>query len=644
MRHVFHRCLYLVLSLAALAGGARAQSAPDSNSVSGGNMLPESVIVTATRIATSAQQIASSVTVVTAADIAAQDQQTLPQILENMPGLNVVQTGGPGGVTSIFMRGTNSNHVKVLMDGIDVSDPSSGDIFDFGQYLPGDIARVEVLRGPQSGLYGSDAIGGVINILTKPGSGPLQFNAAAGGGSFDTFNQSASVSGSDSGFSYFADVQHLHAGATPVTPASLLAPGQKRNPDYDDNLTASTKLGYAVTDNFDLGFVGRFTDTLLKNSGNNFLTGFPASQRTASTTNGYYTRGTAHLVLFGGILDQSLSFGFTHNHSNSKDPSSGTSSFAGQRSKLDYQGNIALGEGEVLVIGADHERESITIPLSAATTTDAGLAELQSSLGDFNSAVNVRYDANDRFGGHATFRVAPTYLIEATGTRLKASVGTGFKAPTLTDLFQSFPAFGFFANPNLKPETSTGYDAGFEQALGGSTSFGATFYYNNIKNLISNNATFTSLANVGKAITEGVEAFAQTKLSDDLSLRADYTYTDAHDGILNQALLRRPKHKVSVDARWQAMEQLSLVANLTYVSSWVDGNRNFTITRLNAPGYTLVNLSATYELNENLALDGRISNALDQRYQNPTGFLAPSLGWYLGIKLKEQTQCAPAVF
>jgi vitamin B12 transporter len=214
-------------------------------------------------------------------------------------------------------------------------------------------------------------------------------------------------------------------------------------------------------------------------------------------------------------------------------------------------------------------------------------------------------------------------------------VGTGFKAPTLAGLFQNFPSFGFFANPNLKPETSIGYDAGFEQTLGASTSFGGTFYYNNIKNLINDNATFTSLTNVGKAITEGVEAFAETKLSDDLSLRADYTYTDAHDAVLNQALLRRPKHKVTLDARWQAMEQLSLDANLTYVSSWVDGNRTFTISRLNAPGYTLVNLSAIYDLNENLALDGRISNALDQRYQNPTGFLAPSLGWYLGIKVKE---------
>ena len=168
-----------------------------------------------------------------------------------------------------------------------------------------------------------------------------------------------------------------------------------------------------------------------------------------------------------GVLDQTLGFSFSHNHKNDKDPQNGLFSFGGQRMKLDYQANIAVMDGEVLVIGADHERESIGIPISAASTTDAGFAELQTSLGDFNSAMNVRYDSNDQYGGHATFRVAPSYLIEATGTRLKASVGTGFKAPTLADLFQSFPAFGFFANPNLKPETSTGYDAGFEQMSAG---------------------------------------------------------------------------------------------------------------------------------------------------------------------------------
>src|ERR1700739_3175653 len=152
------------------------------------------IVVAATRIPTPEAELASSLTVVTAEEIAAQQRRTFADVLRNIPGLNVVQQGGPGSVTSVFMRGTNSNHTKVLIDGIDVSDPSNANAaFDFGQLMTHDIERVEVLRGPQSGLYGSDAIGGVINVITKSGSGPLRGSVWLEGGSFDTFNQSAGV-------------------------------------------------------------------------------------------------------------------------------------------------------------------------------------------------------------------------------------------------------------------------------------------------------------------------------------------------------------------------------------------------------------------------------------------------------------------
>ena len=613
-----------------------AQTAPTSNAINNPTTLPETVVVTATQIATPVDQIGSSVTVVTAADIAAQDQRTLPEVLQNVPGLNVLQTGGPGGLTQVFMRGTNSNHIKVLVDGIDVTDPSSPDSsFDFGQYLSNDIARVEVLRGPQSGLYGSDAIGGVINIISKPGSGPLALSGGADAGSFETFNQNLSVSGSTDDFSYYTGIEHFHSGATPVTPLDILAPGERRNPDYYDNVTASTKLGYNVASNFDVGFVGRFTNTTLLSTGDNEATGFPEAQQDSETTNQYYSRGTAHLTLFGGALDQTLGFGFMHNHSSDTDPIDGVSDFVGERTKLDYQGNIALGGGEVLVIGADSQRDAITIPLDAATITNAGFAELQSNLGDFNSALNVRYDDNDRFGGHATYRIAPSYLIESIGMRLKASLGTGFKSPTLSEMFQNFPAFNFFGNPDLQPETSIGYDAGFEQGLGDQVSFGATWYYNKIKNLINTNATETSYVNVGKAITDGVEAFATYKPWDDLSFRADYTFTEAYDEVLRQELMRRPKHKASLDARWQAMPKLSLDASLLYVSSWIDVNREFIFQQLTQPGFTTVNIAANYDIDDHFTLTGRVANLLDKHYQDPNGFLAPSLGWYLGIKVKE---------
>lgn len=601
--------------------------------------IPDTIVVTATRVPTPQVQVASSISVVTADQIADRQIQTLPDLLKQVPGLNVVQTGGPGGQTSVFMRGTNSNHTKMLIDGIDVSDPSSAtSSFDFGTLLTQDIQRVEILRGPQSGLYGSDAIGGVINVITKSGSGPAQFSAAAEAGSFDTFNQSGGVSGSIDGFHYAANIEHLHSGATPVTPLDLLAPGERRIDDYGDNLTGSTKLGFDVTDHIDLGLVARYTDTHLRLTGDNFGT-FPATpdaSQSANNTRQYYTRGTAHFLSLDGALEQTVGVAYSSIKSFQFSPENPESDFFGGRTKADWQGNIRLAGDEKLVLGAEHQRDEITVPISASTTINSGYAELQSSFGDsiFNTS-SVRYDDNDRFGGKVTYRVAPVYLINATGTKLKASVGTGFKAPTLDQMFQNFPDFGFFANPNLKPETSLGYDLGFEQSsLGEKVRFGITYFRNNIKNLIEDNADFTSYANVGRAVTEGVESFASYQPFQNVAFRLDYTYTQATDDILHQELLRRPKHKIDLNGGWHATDRLSLNANVLSVSSWIDGNRDFSIPRLTAPGYTTVNLAAGYDLTRHLNLYGRINNLFDRHYQNPVGFLQPSLGAFAGIKTK----------
>ena len=271
--------------------------------------LPQ-IVVTPTLIPTPEKEVASSITVITSADMEAKQQRTVPDALEEVPGLNVVQTGGPGGTTSVYMRGANANQTKVYIDGIDASDPSAPDgSFDFGQLLTSGIDRIEILRGPQSGLYGSSAIGGVINIITKSGSGPAQFNVGVEAGSFDTFNQTAALSGSLDQFHYAATVEHFHSGETPVTPLDLLAPGEQRIDDYYDNLTASTKLGFDVTENLDLRLVARYTDAHLRLTGeneNNFPADFPESAQSENDTLQTYPRATAHLLSFAGDLEQTL--------------------------------------------------------------------------------------------------------------------------------------------------------------------------------------------------------------------------------------------------------------------------------------------------------------------------------------------------
>ena len=603
----------------------------------------EEIVVSATRIETPISEIGSSVTVITDEEIERDQKRTLPDVLRTVPGLNIVQTGGPGGKTSVFMRGSNSNHTKVLIDGIDANDPSQDGVFDFGQVLTSDIAQVEVLRGPQSSLYGSDAIGGVVNIVTKTGEGPPQFTGSMEGGSFETFNQSAGVRGSVSRFRYSFNVAHFLVDDTPVTPLDLLPPGRKRINDSYENSMVSTKLGADLTDNFGIDLAGRYTDSTLFFTGEDFsfFPSVPAAAQSEQNARQLFMRGDARLALFGGAFKNRFGVGYTNYRTTIQAPDTGfgvppENINHGDRLKFDWQGNVELGKGHALILGVEDQTDRLLdSPISAENGNTAGFTELQSELiENLFVAASGRYDDNERFGGKATWRIAPAYLIPKSGTKLKASYGTGFKAPSLTQLFVSFPAFNFFANPNLEPEESEGFDLGFEQALAGErVRFGATYFHNDITNLINANATFTSLENVGEATTEGVEAFLSVAVTDRFKLRGDYTYTDAIDDTTGLELLRRPKHKASLNLTWLPTDRLSFSATMLYVGSQVDGNRSFSIQRLDADPYLLVNLAADYDLGKGVTLFARIDNLFDRRYESPTGFQRPGFGVFAGVRV-----------
>ena len=633
LRVAVRRCALALLFAVPLIRNAEAADAVAADTVT----LPP-VVVTATRLPMPESEVASSITVITGEEIERKQERTLSDVLQDVPGLNVVQTGGPGGTTSVFMRGTNANHVKVFVDGIDASDPSSSNgTFNFEHFLTSDIERVEVLRGPQSGLYGANAIGGVINIITRKGSGPARVTGALEGGSFGTFNQNAGVSGEVSRFSYALDIAHFRSEDTPVTPSDLVPPGRNAKGNSYDNKTFATRIGADIADNLDVGLVARYIDTALHFTGDDFLG--PETLTSEEDKRQLYTRGSGHLSLFDGRFDQTLGLAYTNFRQRDLDPNftpADPSFFRGERVKLDWQGNVRVIEGQVLTLGAEHQLDEVDSdgPVDASMTNDAGFLQLQSSLGgQFFNTASLRFDGNDRFGSKATYRVAPAFLIPKTDTKLKGSVGTGFNPPTLSDLFQSFPDFGFFANPDLKPETSIGYDLGFEQGLfEKEVQLGVTWFHNDIDNLISINDTGTTLVNIGKAVTYGTESFIAYKPWETLTLRGDYTYTIAQDDILHRQLLRRPRNKLSLDTAWRATDDVTLSATVLYVGPWFDVNRSGSESNIPANGYTTVNIAGSYALGHGLTAFARIDNLLDRHYQDPLGFQRPGLGVFGGLR------------
>jgi vitamin B12 transporter len=644
--------MFRIISVAAWGGLCAAAGALLSPVFAQTEFVLPSMTISATQIATPTSQIGSDVTIITADDIERNQWRTLPDALRAVPGIFVTQNGGPGSDAAVLIRGANANHTKVLIDGVDVSDPSTPNgAFDFSQVLLSDVARIEILRGPQSGLYGSDAIGGVILIETKKGGGPPHVTGSIEGGSFGTFNQNAAISGGGERYNYAFSIQHFQSTDTPVTPLGLLLPGEPSHSNFYDNLTLSSRLGVDFSDMFGVSGVARYTRSSLDFTGGDDAAfgAFPAAEQSNQINQQLYARGEARVTLLGGALDTRIGLAYTDDWTRQFDGTAfEIAAFPvtydiGHRVKADWKSKYVLAPDEKLLFGAEAELDQIfASPVTAQNGDQAAFVEWQGRIVDqLFGAASVRIDHNDRFGSAVTWHVAPTYTIADWGTQLKASAGTGFKAPTLNQLFVSIPAFFFFANPNLQPERSLGYDAGFEQPLlNNRLRFGASYFHNDIRDLIDYNSSFTSLINVGQATTQGAETFASFAVTPTFDLRTDYTYTLAMNDQTGQQLLRRPKQKVSVTGSWRPMERLTLAATAIYVGSREDISYSG-LTSAVAKPYYLVNLDGSYQATRSVTLFARVENLLNQHYEDVAGFLRPGLGVFAGVRVSFDVASGP---
>jgi vitamin B12 transporter len=592
------------------------------------NPLGDQTVITPSRTETSAGENASSVTVITQEQITATRANSVLEVLRGTVGLDVVQSGGPGRPTSVFMRGANSEHTKVLLDGIPLNDPSGATrAFDFSVLSVDNIERIEVVRGPQSTVYGSDAIGGVINIITKRGDGPLSITATGMGGSFGTHQERISLSGGDDRAYYSFGASYLDTDGITVFARRL---GGLEADGYQ-NATFSGRFGWTPNDAFNVDYVVRYTDA------DSDIDGFMVDTLNRELRQKqFFQRVQIQSLLLDGDLEQTVGFNLVdYNRLDTLPGLFDTPEFNGQTRSVDWQANYRVTDSNVVTAGVDYTQEEFSNTFLAQQPQNLTGVYVQDrfSLRDISfTTVGVRWDDHSTAGDANTFRVTQLFRIAATGTDIHGSLGRGFRAPALAQ------KFGFVGNPALRPEFSKGWDAGVRQSfLNGDLTLDATYFRNDFVDLIVFDPTipgpggFGGLNNVARARAAGVELTASWNIDCATSASLSWTYDDPIDTTTGAQLLRRPHDKVSFSIhRSFFCDQAAL--NLYFL--YVGPRRDFgTVAVTTLPRYVTVNLSGNYQVNDTWQLFFRAENLLDEDYEEVFGFETPGVSGYFGANL-----------
>jgi vitamin B12 transporter len=605
------------------------------------------IVVTATRTQQPKLELGSSTTLIPFQQLKKAGKTTVVEALAAVPGLDVVQNGGVGKTADVFIRGANSEHTLVMVDGIEVNDPMSpGRTFDFAHLGLDNIDRIEIVRGPQGTLYGSDAMGGVINIITKKGEGKPGFYLSAEAGSYSSFRESAGVSGGTKTVNYSFAVSRFDSKGFS---ASAEKYGNTEKDGYG-NTSFSGRLGFKPAENLDIYFIGRYTD--MSSDLDNFEGLGGDDPNYVMDSQQFLFAANAVLSLMKGKWEQRLGMSYNNirrdlnNDIDDLHPlDSSTGVYKGKIFKVDWQHNIYVFPANTLTAGIEYEREEgesqyswesmwgpgqSLFPGESARTTGIYLQDNIKIKDSFFMTLGVRFDDHSRFGTETTYRVAPAVLLKS-GTKIKATYGTGFKAPSLYQLFAPATDWGPLGNENLEPEKSKGWDVGIEQYLfADRLTLSVTYFRNDFADLILYD-WMLGYINVNEAETKGYEVFMSARPVNGFTIRGSYTYTDATDKETGEQLLRRPKHKANLGVNLRLFKKANVNLNLIYVGKRFD---LFPVpTRTEADAYTLFNLAASYRLTKNIEIFGRIDNLLDEEYEAVLGYGTAGRSAYIGFRV-----------
>ncbi len=610
----------------------------------------QEMVVTATRIPTPLAQVASSVTVVTGDEIERRQERTLADVLRDVPGLSVTQLGGVGQQASVFARGANSNETLVLIDGIEANDPSAPNgAFDFAHLLPANVDRIEIVRGPESMLYGSQAIGAVVNIITRKGGGPTRGTSRIEGGSDSTGDVAASVAGALGKAGFSAGATAYHTDGEPILAPRVRTPGVAPLDAGYSNLTGSARLGVPLGNWGETSLVARYVRALTDLDPN--LTGADPNARSRQSQ--YFSRLETRGHFLGGVWEPIAGLDYTRYDrivTDAPDALSTTASqdhYSGVRYKADLQNNFHMSDRQLVIVGMEARTELLDentndnfggfiVTGQTGENVDSQAYYLQDryqATDRLTLTGGVRRDEHQTFGGVTTWRAAALYTMPETGTRLKVSYGTGFRAPALFELDgRTANNFGgtFTGNPALQPETSRGWEAGFDQSVADDRlAFGATYFQNRIADLIV--CDLTTCNNTALAHTRGVETYLEAKLAATLVLRLADTYTLAEDNLGND-LLRRPKHTATFDLTYRPARRVRLGFHGLFVGRRRDAGIFGGTVEDSA--YAVFGLTGAYDIDERVTLFARADNLFDRSYEVADGYRGFGRTVFAGVRAK----------
>ncbi len=598
--------------------GARRSDIPEANE-------PEeprtSLVITANRYPTSIEKVGSSVTVIDEEEIEKRNQNAVLELLKTTPGLEVAQIGGPGRTASIFIRGAESDHTLVLIDGVRSNDNTNGQ-FDFANLKAENIERIEVLRGAQSVLYGSEAIGGVINIITKTAEDGLNGSVSAEGGSHGTQQYKSSISWGSQTLHTATSVSYFKSDGISAAAANR---GNEEDDSYE-NFTISNRSGVRFMEDGKADITVRYSNATTELDGFDFDIG-PVDDPNSTQENDTLT---ASLVVTKSITESiipTIELGFTDNDSKGVDPDTEFNNFSidNQTQTVTTKVDLLMPWEGVVTVGHSYENRKGETKGIFDESRDVNSLFLQKQFG-WNDALfltgGLRYDDDSAFGEEVTYRTTAAYVIDQSGTRLHTSFGTGFKAPSFNELV--FPNFG---NPDLEAETSWGYDVGVEQELiEDKATLDVTFFHNEIDDLITFDGETFLAANIEKAKILGVESSLALELLEWLDSSWTYTYTDSENETTGGILPRRPRHRGTLQLFAQPTDELQASVSLVLVNSRRDSDRS------KMDNYEVVDLAVSYALSEHIKPFLRIENLFDEDYEEVNGYGTLGFSVFAGIQ------------